>query len=172
MADYINNKEFYQLLIDYKEKCRLAEEQDQPVPKIPDPIGSCYLQIANRLATRPNFSGYTYKEEMILDAIENCIVATHSFNPEKSKNPFAYFTQISWFAFLRRIEKEKKQTYVKYKSFESFIVDSSLNDEHDAYSSIDITNDKMRPILEKYDRKKKPKKTNKNSLDNFTGEEE
>lgn len=171
MADYINNKEFYQMLIDYKDKCRLAEENDESVPRIPDCIGHCYLQIANRLATRPNFSGYTYRDEMILDAIENCIVATHSFDPKKSSNPFAYFTQITWFAFLRRIEKEKKQTYVKYKSYENFVVESSLNDEHDAYASVDITNEKMGPILEKYDKKKrKPKKVASN-LEKFEDSE-
>jgi DNA-directed RNA polymerase specialized sigma24 family protein len=115
--------------------------------------------IATRLGTKWKFSGYTYREEMVSDALENCVVAVHNFDPEKSKNPFAYFTQIIYYAFLRRIEKEKKQTFVKYKSLEHFLVDASLNDEDaEAYSTFDITNDKMKPILEKYEKKHKTKK--------------
>jgi len=159
MANYINNKEFYQMLVDYKEQCRLAEKNGEPTPRIPENIGHCFYMIATRLGTKWKFSGYTYREEMVSDALENCVVAIHNFNPEKSKNPFAYFTQIIYFAFLRRIEKEKKQTFVKYKSLEHFLVDASLNDEDAAaYSNFDITNDKMKPILEKYERKPTTKK--------------
>ena len=157
MADYINNKEFYQMLVEYKEQCRQADENGKPTPRIPENIGHCFYMIATRLGTKWKFSGYTYREEMVSDALENCVVAVHNFDPTKSKNPFAYFTQIIYYAFLRRIEKEKKQTFVKYKSLEHFLVDASLNDEDaEAYSNFDITNDKMKPILEKYE--KKPKK--------------
>ena len=160
MADYINNKEFYQMLVEYKEVCRQAEEKGEPTPRIPENIGHCFYMIATRLGTKWKFSGYTYREEMVSDALENCVVAVHNFDPTKSKNPFAYFTQIIYYAFLRRIEKEKKQTFVKYKSLEHFLVDASLNDEDaEAYSNFDITNDKMKPILEKYERKPKKKAT-------------
>ena len=162
MADYVNNKEFYQMLVEYKEQCRLAEKNGEPVPRIPENIGNCFYMIATRLGTKWKFSGYTYREEMVSDALENCVVAVHNFNPEKSKNPFAYFTQIIYYAFLRRIEKEKKQTFVKYKSLEHFLVDASLNDEDaEAYSNFDITNDKMKPILEKYEKKPKTKEAKK-----------
>ena len=162
MANYINNKEFYQSMVNYKEKCKAAEEQNLPKPRIPDDIGKCLYLIATRLSTKWNFSGYTYREEMVSDALENLIVAVHSFKPEKSQNPLAYFTQIAWFAFLRRIEKEKKQTFVKYKALEHFLVDASLNNEDgNAYANFDITNEKMKPILEKYSKKTKKKKSSK-----------
>lgn len=158
MANYINNKEFYELLVEYKKECDLAEENDQPKPRIPESIGTCFYMIATKLATKWKFAGYTFRDEMVSDALENCVVAVHNFDPEKSQNPFAYFTQITWFAFLRRIEKEKKQTYVKYKSLEHFLVETSLNDEDgNAYANFDITNDKMKPILEKYNPKTKKK---------------
>ena len=171
MSEYINNKEFYKLLTDYKEKCKIAEEEDKPVPRIPEKIGSCFLMIAQRLSSKHNFSGYTYKEEMVSDALENCVVAVHSFNPEKSSNPFAYFTQIIWFAFLRRIEKEKKQTYVKYKSLEHFIIESSTDGEEIApYSTFDISNEKMKPIIEKFE--KKPKKKEPKGVEKFVESDE
>ena len=116
MANYINNKEFYALLQQFKADCTEAEKAGQPAPRVPEDIGKCFMMIATKLATKANFSGYTYKDEMICDALENCVVAVHSFNPEKSKNPFAYFTQIIWYAFLRRISKEKKQMYIKFKA--------------------------------------------------------
>lgn len=159
MANYVNNKEFYQLLVDYKEQCRISTEKGDDIPRIPERIGHCFYMIATRLGTKWQFSGYTYREEMVSDALENCVVAVHNFNPERSQNPFAYFTQIIYYAFLRRIEKEKKQTFVKYKSLEHFLIDASLNDEDaKAYSTFDITNDKMKPILEKYEKKPKTEK--------------
>jgi hypothetical protein len=96
---------------------------------------------------------------MINDALENCVVAVHSFNPEKSKNPFAYFTQIIWYAFLRRIEKEKKQTYIKYKSLEELVVDSNFfeNEGGNGYGNFDIENEKMKPIIDKFENKTKKK---------------
>lgn len=169
MADYVNNKEFYQMLVEYKEQCKIAEENGKPTPRIPENIGHCFYMIATRLGTKWKFSGYTYREEMVSDALENCVVAVHNFDPTKSKNPFAYFTQIIYYAFLRRIEKEKKQTFVKYKSLEHFLVDASLNDENaEAYSNFDITNDKMKPILEKYEKKPTTKKAKKKQEEGIT----
>lgn len=118
MANYINNKEFYALLQQFKANCADAEKAGQPAPRVPEDIGKCFMMIATKLATKANFSGYTYKDEMICDALENCVVAVHSFNPEKSKNPFAYFTQIVYYAFLRRIAKEKRQLDIKDKILE------------------------------------------------------
>lgn len=161
MANYINNKEFYALLQKFKSDCAEAEKNGKPAPRVPEDIGKCFMMIATKLATKANFSGYTYKDEMICDALENCVVAVHSFNPEKSKNPFAYFTQIIWYAFLRRIEKEKKQTYVKYKSLEQLVVDAELLEDEgiDAYKNYDIVNEKMKPIIDKFENKTKKKKT-------------
>lgn len=159
MANYINNKEFYALLQQFKADCNEAKTNNQSPPRVPEDIGKCFMMIATKLATKANFSGYTYKDEMICDALENCVVAVHSFDPEKSKNPFAYFTQIIWYAFLRRIEKEKKQTYVKYKSLEKLVVDAELlGDDSDAYKNYDIANEKMKPIIDKFENKPKKKK--------------
>ena len=117
-AHYVENKKFHQAMIDWKELCKDAEEAGDDVPQITDYIGSCFLKIANGLSYRPNFINYTYRQEMISDGIENCLQYIHNFNPEKSKNPFAYFTQIIHYAFLRRIQKEKKQLEIKTKIIE------------------------------------------------------
>lgn len=168
MSEYVNNKQFYSMICDYKEKCREAEEKDLPMPRIPEPIGNCFVMIATKLATKGNFVGYTYKDEMISDGLENCVVAIHSFNPEKSTNPFAYFTQIIWYAFLRRIEKEKKQTYVKYKALENIAFEEMLSEsEGELYSKYDLENEKMKPIVEKFDKKKTTKKKNDGGLEKF-----
>jgi hypothetical protein len=171
MANYINNKEFYALLQQFKLDCAAAEKNGDPAPRVPEDIGKCFMMIATKLAKKANFSGYTYKDEMICDSLENCVVAVHSFNPEKSKNPFAYFTQIIWYAFLRRIEKEKKQTYVKYKSLEQLVVDAELLDDEgsDAYKNYDIANEKMKPIIDKFENRQKKKKTAEpKGLEKFT----
>jgi hypothetical protein len=116
---YINNKEFLEEIIKWKKAIREAEESDDPKPPISDYIGNCFLKIAERLSSKSNFVNYPYKEEMIGDGIENCLMYAHNFNPRKSKNPFSYFTQIIYYAFLRRIEREKKQAFVKLKMTEN-----------------------------------------------------
>ena len=88
------------------------------MPPVPDYVGECFLKIANGLSFRPNFINYTYRDEMISDGIENCLQYVYNFDPNKSNNPFAYFTQIIYFAFIRRIQKEKKQTHIKHKIIE------------------------------------------------------
>lgn len=111
---YVNNKDFYEALVKYNESLK-----SNPSTRIPDYIGKCILAICTRLATKPNFSGYSFKDELIADGIENCIVAINGFDPSKSVNPFAYFTQVSWNAFIRRISKEKKQQYIKHKNMQN-----------------------------------------------------
>jgi hypothetical protein len=115
---YVNNADFLAALIEYKEGCKLAKKNKTSPPAIPNYIGECFMKIAEGLSHKPNFINYTYRDEMISDGIENCLMYFDNFDPAKSKNPFAYFTQIIYFAFLRRISKEKKQTYVKYKATE------------------------------------------------------
>ena len=117
---YINNGDFLKALIEYQEQCQTAKNKKQEDPQIPNYIGECFLKIAEHLSRKPNFMSYSFREEMIGDGIENCLMYFRNFNPEKSKNPFAYFTQIIYYAFLRRIAKEKKQLYVKYKATEQF----------------------------------------------------
>ncbi len=124
--NYINNEDFCAALVKYKEDCAEAELSGKKKPRIPDYIGVCFDSIAKGLAQRPNFFGYSYKDEMIADGVENCLMYFDNFDVEKGKNPFAYFTQIIWWCFVRRIQKEKRQQYIKYKLTEDYgIMDSS-----------------------------------------------
>ena len=115
---YVNNKEFLAALIKLREDREIAEIQGKEKPRIPRYIGECFLKIATHLSFKPNFVNYMFKEDMISDGIENCVQYIHNFNPEKSQNPFAYFTQIIHYAFLRRIQKEKNQLEIKNKILE------------------------------------------------------
>lgn len=123
---YVDNKQLYQCIIEYRQTVLQARENDLPKPRIPNYIGECILMIANRLSTKPNFINYSYREEMISDGVENCICYIDNFDPVKSDNPFAYFTQIIYYAFLRRILKEKKQTYIKHKTLENSMLLNEL----------------------------------------------
>jgi len=121
---YVNNKDFLDAIIQHKMALTSAKELDQPKPIISRYIGECFLKIATHLSYKPNFVNYMFREDMVSDGIENCVQYINNFNPEKSTNPFAYFTQIVYFAFLRRIAKEKKQLEIKNK-----ILDQSGFDE-------------------------------------------
>ena len=115
---YVNNKELLEALIVYREKVAIAKEKGLPKPRITNYLGSCFLKIATHLSYKPNFVNYMFRDDMISDGIENCVQYIHNFDPEKSRNPFAYFTQIIHYAFLRRIQKEKKQLDIKNKIIE------------------------------------------------------
>ena len=115
-AHYVNNQELLKALTEHRKALKLAKKEKREAPELSEYIGTCFLKIAEHLSRKPNFMSYTFREDMISDAVENCIQYVNNFDPAKSKNPFAYFTQIIYFAFLRRISKEKKQLYVKYKA--------------------------------------------------------
>ena len=115
---YVNNKELLAALIDYRAEVAVAKTKDLPKPRISNYLGECFLKIATHLSYKPNFVNYMFREDMISDGIENCVQYIHNFDPEKSRNPFAYFTQIIHYAFLRRIQKEKKQLEIKTKIIE------------------------------------------------------
>ena len=131
---YVNNAEFSQAVVDYVITVRAAREKGEQDPMVPDYIARCFLKICEGLSHKSNFVRYTYREEMVMDAVENCLNAVGNYNIEaatrKGKpNAFGYFTQISWFAFIRRIKKEKKQQDVKLKylaesGIEEFMVDA------------------------------------------------
>ena len=112
---YVNNKEFLEAITIYRNSVIKARENDYKRPRVPNYIGECFLKIATHLSYKPNFVNYMFREDMICDGIENCVQYIENFNPEKSKNPFAYFTQIIYYAFLRRIQKEKRQLEIKNK---------------------------------------------------------
>jgi len=134
---YVNNKDFHDALINYKIKVNAAKEKGLPNPVIPNYLGDCFLKIATHLSYRPNFVNYMFREDMICDGIENCVQYIHNFDPEKSSNPFAYFTQVIKFAFLRRIQKEKKQMDIRAKLVERSGFDEVFSSDGDIYSSSD-----------------------------------
>ena len=127
---YVNNKEFLAALIKYREEVQLAEQRGDPKPQITNYLGECFLKIATHLSFKPNFVNYIFKDDMISDGIENCVQYIHNFDPEKSQNPFAYFTQIIHYAFLRRIQKEKKQLEIKNKILEKTGFDEVFYDDN------------------------------------------
>ena len=148
---YVNNKEFLAALIKYREDKEIAEIKGLPKPVIPRYIGECFLKIANHLSFKPNFVNYMFKEDMISDGIENCVQYIHNFNPEKSQNPFAYFTQIIHYAFLRRIQREKRQLEIKNKILEksgySEVFDDSNKIDGDNYSDYNQIKDAVHSKL-------------------------
>ncbi len=163
---YVDNEQFLESMINYQKEIKQAKEADEPLPVIPEYIGECFLKIANRLSFRPNFINYAFREDMISDGIENCIQYMNNFNPEKSSNPFAYFTQIIYYAFIRRIQKEKKQLYIKYKTMDtqaamSENVEISQNDTEQRYSYETRTQDQkvnMYNFISNFEESKKKKK--------------
>ena len=121
---YVNNKEFLAAMVEYKKSVDKAKREKKDKPRVPDYVGGCFLKIANHLSYRPNFINYTFRDDMISDGIENCLQYLDNFNPEKTNNPFAYFTQIIYYAFIRRIQKEKKQVIIKQR----MIADANYDD--------------------------------------------
>ncbi len=115
---YVNNRDFLDAIVAYKIKVKSADKTGDDKPRVPNYIGDCFLKIATHLSYKPNFVNYMFREDMICDGIENCLQYIDNFNPEKSSNPFAYFTQIIYYAFLRRIQKEKRQLEIKNKILE------------------------------------------------------
>jgi hypothetical protein len=171
---YVNNGDFLAALIEYKEQCKVAKKNKTTPPPIPNYIGECFMKIAEGLSHKPNFINYTYRDEMISDGIENCLMYFNNFDPTKSKNPFAYFTQIIYYAFLRRIQKEKKQTYVKYKATEQM----GILDEFELMEFDDGTTkqfelyDNIAEFIETYEEAKESKKAVKKpkGIEKFLGE--
>jgi len=157
---YVDNKEFLQHMIEFKEATTAARESGESDPRIPDAIGEIFVKIASHLSFKSNFINYAFREDMIADGVENCIQYVHNFDPAKSKNPFAYFTQIIYYAFLRRIQKEKKQLYVRYKSLENSHLDNMSEDDQAMVSSIGITKlyDNMSEFIENYEESMEKKK--------------
>tara|TARA_B100000902_G_scaffold316131_1_gene307391 strand:+ start:116 stop:709 length:594 start_codon:yes stop_codon:yes gene_type:complete len=137
-AHYVNNADFSQAVVDHVKSLQEAKKSNQQLPIVPDYIASCFLRIAEGLSHKSNFIRYTYREEMVMDAVENCLKAIENYNLEAATrtgkpNAFAYFTQITWYAFLRRIAKEKKQQEIKLKyltkSDIGAFIDNELGDD-------------------------------------------
>jgi DNA-directed RNA polymerase specialized sigma subunit len=151
-SHYVDNEKFLNEMIKFRTEVVLAKTRSLERPRVPNYIGDCLFKIATHLARKPNFANYSFKEDMISDGVENCLLYIDNFDPEKSKNPFSYFTQIIYYAFLRRILKEKKHLYIKYKSMENEVINQLIENNgeefvmsgmygalHDSYSEIFIS---------------------------------
>jgi len=169
---YVNNKEFTEAVSEYADAYKEAAAKGSKKPMMSNYIGECIYKIATRLSTRPNFVNYTYRDEMISDAIENCIQYIGNFDSEKSKNAFAYITQICYYAFLRRIQREKKQSFIKQKMIEesSGLLSSfdTIDGEYDpkyVNTSVEWMQENMNPV--NYEPKKPKRKKKESLLDDY-----
>jgi hypothetical protein len=156
---YVDNKKFGLALVDYAASVDKAKAENNPIPIVPNYIADCFLKISEGLSHKVNFIRYTYREEMVMDAVENCLRAITNYNPNAvtrtgTQNAFSYFTQICFFAFLRRIEKEKKQQDIKWKfieqsGIEEFIAQVEGDDTHGEQAFIDSLRERIGRIKEK-----------------------
>lgn len=173
---YVNNPDLHAALIEYQAQVKKAEDEGKEIPVIPRYIGEAILQIATKLSNKGNFINYPFKEEMILDGVENAIAyGVRNFDTSRT-NPFAYFTQIIYYAFLRRIEKEKKQLYIKHKVTQNSVINGEIfsSSEHSNQGSADyveMDSDYMSDFVENFEKKKLAKKTKKKGLEKFIDED-
>jgi len=168
---YVNNKTLYEEMIKYKEATAIASGLGKQKPQIPRYVGECLMMICSKLSTKPNFMNYSYRDDMISDGIENCVHAVHNFDPAKSNNPFAYFTQIAWNAFIRRITSEKKQSYIKHKNYQnSFLMEDQLDGA--SMNNNEFSDDIIRNFENKIEAVKLEKKNKMNkALEILNGQE-
>ena len=174
--NYIDNKEFLKAMIEHKKLIKKAKKENKPIPGVSNYIGKCFLDIATNLARKPNFVNYIFKEDMISDGVENCLMYVDNFDPKKSQNPFAFFTQIIFYSFLRRIQKEKKYLYTKMayfremdyrKEFKNWAVKNDMvdSDSNDPYLAFFNLNEKdLENFTKKTTKKKTTKKTSKKKV--------
>ena len=165
-SHYVDNKKLLVELTIHREAVKQAKLNHKKKPRLSNYVGECILLIANRLSNRPNFINYPFKEEMIGDGVENCLMYIDNFDPEKSSNPFAYITQIIYFAFIRRITREKKHLYTKHKMIERSMIHNELATQSEYNEQVDQTffenehmNDFVRAFEETVIKKKKKKVT-------------
>jgi len=177
---YVDNQKFLEDIIVYKERVAYAKENDLEKPRVSEYIGKCIWLITENLARKPRFMNYSFLDEMKSDALENCFLYFDNFNPEISQNPFAYFTQIIYYAFHRRIAKEEKNRYIIYKKFQESVLDTADvhlmvdgNDNHLISSTMyDNLNEFIKNFETREKAKKEKKKLSKQGLENFVGEDD
>lgn len=176
---YVDNKKFYAEIVSYKKKVEEYNQKGLEPPRLPEYIGECIFKIANKLSTKPCFINYSYRDEMVSDGIENCIMYFKDFDINKTQNPFAYFTQVIYYAFLRRINKEEKNRYIIYKNFQETIINNGhtslltdVDDNHVMPNQLyDNINDFMGRFEKKEEIKKQKRKDVKQGLTKFYEEE-
>jgi hypothetical protein len=151
---YIDNAAFLAALIEHRTAVLAAKQAETDLPPISNYLGDCFIKIARHLSYKSNFINYSYKDEMISDAIENCLAVVNNFDPAKSKNPFAYFTQITYFAFIRRIQREKKQLQTKYRYIDQLDLNELITQEQDNGEFNNQFLDYLKTQLDGYDYEK------------------
>ena len=179
-VNYVNNAHFYEALVQFRKDCEEAEDSGDDLPPTPRYVGECLMQISQRLSYKPNFINYPFREEMVSDGLENAVMAIRNFNPDKTQNPFAYFTQVIYFAFIRRIHKEKRQLYIKHKvAQQTFIMEELTNkSEYSEHSGVaEVANEYMDDFVSKYEEKMginqpSSKKKTKKGLEKFYEEKD
>ena len=177
---YVDNERVLQEIVDYKQKLVIAKEQGLNKPRVSEYIGKCIYLIAENLSHKPRFMNYSFRDELVSDAIENCFLYFDNFNPDKGSNPFAYFTQIIYYAFHRRISKEEKNRYIIYKKFQESVLDTSdaalMIDSDDNHLISSTMYDNLNEFIKKFEgreaEKKEKRKAAKEGLDKFFGEED
>ena len=176
---YVDNQKFYQEILEHKRKLKEAREQGKEDPRLSNYIGECIWKMANKLSCKPCFINYSYRDEMISDAIENCILYFNDYDPNRGSNPFAYFTQVIYFAFLRRINKEEKNRYIIYKNFQETVINNGhagflIDGDDNHLLSVNLY-DNINEFMEKYEKKeaikKQKRKEQKQGLTKFYEEE-
>ena len=171
---YVDNKKFYQEIVKYREACEIARQEGKQEPRLPNYIGECIYKIATKLSYKPCFMNYSFRDEMIDDGIENCIMYFKDFDINKTQNPFAYFTQIIYYAFLRRISKEERNRYTTYKYFQETMINPGIA-EVGFDDGIDFGGgennlipkkmyDNITDFMEKFERKEAEKKQKRKEL--------
>ena len=174
---YVDNQKFLSEIIVYKEKVQHAKENNLEKPRLSEYIGKCIYLIAENLSHKPRFMNYSFREELVSDAIENCFLYFDNFDPKKSQNPFAYFTQIIYYAFHRRISKEEKNRYIMYKKFQESILDTAdaalIVDGDDNHLISSTMYDNLNEFIKKFETReaeKKEKRKLAKGLDRFIEE--
>ena len=172
-SHYVDNQKFLEAMSEWKEQIKVAEETGESKPPVSEYIGECFLLIAERLSMRANFINYPFREEMVGDAIENCLMYASNFDPAKSKNPFSYFTQIIYYAFLRRIQKEKKQMYIRFKSSQVMVASGGTYSGDEVNLNLNTNVDYMNSFVQDYEDKiAKDKAKKKESIEAAAKEED
>ena len=165
---YVDNQKFYKTIVEYRQKLQDARDAGRDDPRIPDYIGECIWKIAEKLSTKPCFMNYSYRDEMVSDGIENCILYFKDYDPQKGQNPFAYFTQVIYYAFIRRISKEERNRYIIYKNFQENILglnDSNLLMDNDDTHLLPTTlYDNINDFMSRFEKKEEAKKLKRKQM--------
>jgi hypothetical protein len=165
---YVDNQKFHAAIVEYRDRLQKARNEGIEDPRIPNYIGECIWKIAEKLSTKPCFMNYSYRDEMISDGIENCILYFKDFDPQKGQNPFAYFTQVIYYAFIRRISKEEKNRYIIYKNFQENVVglngSNLLRDSDDNHLLPTTLYDNINDFMVRFERKEEAKKLKRKQM--------